>query len=382
MRVAISIHALSGGGAERVAALLALGLDMSGDDVIVVSATAARSDFYSLPSSVRRVAIGPFRQGGIWRNTTNAARRVGMLRTALRGLRPDVVVGFMGLTNVRTLLALMGTGVPVIVTEHVDPRYEKLPFPWNMLRRWAYKRAAALVSVSRGVDEHFGWLPESKRTVIHNPLPSDLPQSLAAVPDWKPAPGRKAIVSMGRLVSQKGHDLLIRAFAGIATDLPEWDLVILGEGTERFPLERLVRDLRLTDRVHLPGMLRNPFPTLTACDVFALASRFEGFGNVIVEAMACGLPVVVTDCDSGPREIVTNETDGLLVPVEDVRAFEASLRRVCLDGNLRERLASAGTRTADCYRLSVITKQWRRLLSVMVRPASIANPPSRYITSG
>lgn len=368
MRLAICIASLSGGGAERVAAVLAEGLAGQGDEVLVVTNASADSDFYPLPAAVARRSIGPFPRGGPLRRLENTVLRVTRLRRALREFRPDVVIAFMGITNVRALWAAGGSGVPVIVTEHTDPRFGRPPFPWGLLRRWAYRHAARLVSASAGVDAGFGWLDRGKRAVIPNPLPPEIAlsreigsEASAPVVDF-PAAGRSTVVSMGRLERFKGHDLLIAAFSRLAADLPDWDLLVLGEGGERSALERLVRELGLEGRVRLAGAVPHPFPVLRRCQVFALASRLEGFGNAIVEAMACGLPVVATDCPSGPGEIVHDGDDGLLVPVEDARALEGALRSLMTDSSARERLAARGRRTSESYRLAVVLERWRALL--------------------
>jgi len=362
MRLAICIAALSGGGAERVAAVLAEGLAEQGDEVLVVTNASADSDFYPLPAAVARRCIGPFPRGGPLRDLASTLFRVTRLRRALREFRPDVVVAFMGITNVRALWAARGSGVPVIVTEHTDPRFGRPPLPWGLLRRWAYRHAAKLVSVSAGVDAGFPWLDPQKRAVIPNPLPPEIGSEASGPTLDFPAAGRSTVVSMGRLERFKGHDLLITAFSRLAADLPDWDLLVLGEGGERSALERLVRDLGLEGRVRLVGAVQHPFPVLRRCQVFALASRHEGFGNALIEAMACGLPVVATDCPSGPGEIVHDGDDGLLVPVGDARALESALRLLMTDSSARERLAAHGRRTSEAYRLPLVLERWRALL--------------------
>lgn len=366
MRIVICIHALSGGGAERVAASLAGGFAAAGDKVLVLTSSHPDDDFYALPPSVARESIGPFRGGGIVRGARNSLSRIMRLRCALERFGPEVAIAFMGITNVRTIWAVAGRGIPVVATEHTDPRYGKPPFPWGLARRWAYRNAARLVSVSAGVDAGFGWLDPARRAVIPNPLPDEIEGEVGAAPAGIPAAGRPTVVSMGRLERFKGHDLLIRAFSRLAAEFSDWDLLLLGEGSARPELERLVAATGLGARVHLPGAVRDPFPVLRLCAIFSLASRHEGFGNAITEAMACGLPVIVTDCPSGPGEIVRHEENGLLVPVEDVGALEASLRRLMADAPERERLAAAGRESSRAYRLNTIVGQWRALLSELV----------------
>ncbi len=189
---------------------------------------------------------------------------------------------------------------------------------------------------------------------------------------------------MGRLRHFKGFDVLLEAFSRVSAQHAEWDLLILGDGPERPLLDERVSGLGLEDRVHLPGNQRNPFAILERCHVFALASnpfailerchvfalasRFEGFGNAIVEAMACGLPVVVTDCESGPRDIVTDGQNGLLVPVDDPDALAAGLKRLMGSAELRRELAGRGAEHARRYRAEVILKEWYRLFDALPEP--------------
>ena len=139
---------------------------------------------------------------------------------------------------------------------------------------------------------------------------------------------------------------MIRAFASRATP-PDMSLVILGEGPERANLERLARDCGVQDRVQLPGFVANPWAYFARAAVFVCSSRWEGFGNVIIEAMASGAPIVATDCDFGPREIVRDGESGLLVPVENVDAIGKAVASVLDDRGLAMRLA-AGARRRAC----------------------------------
>jgi len=192
----------------------------------------------------------------------------------------------------------------------------------------AYRRARRVVAVSAGVADdlaQFGALPPGQVQVIHNPVFStDLDSLAARAPDhaWFAPGGPPIVLAAGRLHRQKGFDTLLRAFAQVRAET-DCRLIILGEGEERSALETQAEALGLRYDIDLPGFHPNPFALMARAGAFVLSSRWEGFPNALVEAMACGAPVVATDCPSGPREIAQGLAP--LVPVDDVRALAGAL---------------------------------------------------------
>ncbi len=169
--------------------------------------------------------------------------------------------------------------------------------------------------------------------------------------------------AVGRLTRQKGFDLLIEAFARIATRHPEWKLVIWGEGDDRKSLEALRDALDLRDRVELPGVTQRPGLWVETADVFVLSSRYEGWGIVLLEAMAAGLPVVSFACEWGPSDMVKHGEDGILVPSNNVDALAEALSRMLGDGELRSRLAANAEASAKRYLPERILSQWDAVAS-------------------
>ena len=365
MKIAMVISSLSAGGAERVVVLLAQGLTALGHRVSIVTIFGADRDFYATPEGVDRVALdlGGETRSVVEKVTANA-RRLAALRRALRRVEPDVVISFMPETNVLALLAGWGTRVPVIVTEHADPRVFRLKPTWETLRRVAYRRAARVVSVSAGVDDYFAWLPEAKRAVIPNPIPLAEIRSEKGTPVSSDRP--HVVAGMGRLAPEKGFDVLIRAFALSAAELPDWGLVILGEGSERATLESIVAELDLQDRVRLPGVLDDPFSALRRADLFVLSSRSESFGNALVEAMACGLPVIATQCWSRSPGLVRDGVDGILVPPDDVDALAAAMSELMGDEARRRQFASEATGAVERFDVGTVSRTWDELLQAVV----------------
>jgi GalNAc-alpha-(1->4)-GalNAc-alpha-(1->3)-diNAcBac-PP-undecaprenol alpha-1,4-N-acetyl-D-galactosaminyltransferase len=358
------VSSLSGGGAERVLVLLAKGLAAIGRRVAVVTIFGKEHDFYRLPDDIDRVALGLGKTTATTlQKITANLKRLAALRRAVRAAQPEIVLSFMTETNVLVLLATLGLGVPVIVTEHMDPRKQRPARPWGLLRRICYGRAARVVSVSEGVDAYFTWLPEARRAVIPNPVDAAELDSSSGEP--LAFPWAHTAAAMGRLEVEKGFDLLIQAFARLAADFPDWGLVILGEGSQRDKLESLVARLDLAGRVRLAGALPDPFATLKQAELFVLPSRHEGFGNALVEAMACGVPVVAADCWHASPEIVRHDVDGVLVPPEDAGALAAAMADLMADPQKRRRLASRARESVRRFDLERISQSWDALIQAV-----------------
>lgn len=359
LRVLFFTPTLGGGGAEMQVLRLVTAFDRAAIQPSVSVARAGGRYEARLPADVTlHVCSGEARS-----SLRSLRRAVRPLRARIAAERPDVVVSLLEHASVALVLATLGlrrrpaivlgaqntwreshAGVPRALNAWLEP-----------LERAAYRRADHVIACSRGVARELAAvLPgiEQKTSVVYNAgTDADLPR-LAARPLDIPKPLGPLVVSVGRLHPQKDFDTLLVAFARlVATALrreaPCPALWIVGEGPKQHALSARARALGIGRHVRFLGFRENPFPYIAAADVFALSSRFEGFGNVLVEALACGTPVVSTDCPHGPREILDHGRYGALVPVGDADALAAALARAILRGKTPERAARCRARAAD-----------------------------------
>jgi GalNAc-alpha-(1->4)-GalNAc-alpha-(1->3)-diNAcBac-PP-undecaprenol alpha-1,4-N-acetyl-D-galactosaminyltransferase len=387
MNLALVISELPAGGAQRVLTSLANHESARGRCVTLITLAAAGGEFYRLDPGIRRIGLGLMTDARhSVEGLRNNWRRWRRLRSALRAARPDLVVSFMVETNILVLLACAGLGLPVVVSERVDPRHYPIGPLRSLLRRALYPRAHSVVVQTEGVGRWMSVaIPGTDPRVIPNPAllpegggPLGAASERGGAGGQSPPAGGRVIAALGRLTRQKGFDILLRAFAGCASKHPEWSLVILGEGEERQALTRLAADLGVAARVHLPGVVPDPGSVLRRATLFVLSSRFEGFPNALLEAMACGLPVIAVDCPSGPGEIVRHGRNGLLVPPRDLEALTASMDRLMNDAAERRRLGEEAREVLERFRPTAVMALWDALIDEAAR----TRPARRRDTEG
>jgi glycosyltransferase involved in cell wall biosynthesis len=368
VKVCFVIPSLSGGGAERVAVQVLNALDGDRWDRSMYLFTRSGPFLADVAPAVRLESADTSSRVGRWRG----------LRCFVRRARPDVVVAFLSYLSVLTATraARVGTRVVFDVVAPVSAFLTDSEYRWS--GRWNRRLFSAatrigcaltdlIVATSRGVAEDlvdsFG-APPARVRVVPNPVDLAAVAAAAQAPldrtlrdRWKPP----VVVAAGRLAEAKNYPLLIDAFALLREQMPA-SLFILGKGDQEPALRERIERRGLGDVVHLCGFQSNPWKYMARADVFALTSRYEGFGNVVIEAMACGVPVVATS-SPGTRDIVSSGADGLLVERHEPAAVAAALGRVLTDGALRQQMVETARRSVERYRIESVALTFDRLLT-------------------
>ena len=353
LRLLFVTTALGGGGAEKHLLRVANHLDRGRFRVSLALVKPAGEFEHALAPDVEKFYLNRARKGS---TTLRALRSIGALRCLLRSERPDVVFSVIDLVNLLSVYAARGAEPrPKVVLGVQTPpsiAYDSWgPVSKTILRLVPrlYPEADHIVALSEGVAADLASLAPRARgrvSVIHNAGVEREVREMAR--EGVPAEellGGPLVVACGRLKPLKGFALLIDALAEVRQTVPA-HLWIIGEGEQRAALERQAARLGLGDCVRLLGFRQNPYRYMAAADVFVLSSLYEGFGNVIVEAMACGAPVVATDCPYGPREIIRDGESGVLVEPASAASLARGILRVLGDEELKRRLASKGAERA------------------------------------
>jgi glycosyltransferase involved in cell wall biosynthesis len=281
------------------------------------------------------------------------------LRRTIREIAPDAVLSFLTQTNILAVLATRRLNTHLVISERNDPRLQRHRPRVEFLRRFFYRFADVVTANSEGVLASLeSFVPKEKLAFLPNPLARSLGDKKASLAGL-------AVVTVGRLVPQKGLDVLLRAWATASPRLPGWRLAMLGGGPLEDELKQMTVALGLVGSVDFMGHVSDPFPILRSAELFVLTSRFEGMPNALLEAMACGLPAIVSDASPGPRELIgTGENAaGLIVPVENADATAEAILRLAGDEPLRRRFGCAARERVAPYDRDRAVDAWLRLLN-------------------
>ncbi len=351
MRIAFLIQQLSAGGAQKILAWLAGRAARDGHEARII-AVVKKQVFIPVPEGV---TVDTLREEGKPSFPAEALA----LRRKLRAWKPDVICAFMPYQTKLAVCAAFGLGIPVLASERDDPyRLKKLAWLSNAFFYGCCRRLVFQTELAR---DCFPPRVRRKSAVIPNPY-------LAAgeAPEPWTGPRTNRVVSAGRLERIKGFGLLIEAFARLHADFPELTLHIYGEGHRRAEYERQIADAGAAGWIVLEGVQRDVLTRERDARLFVLASLHEGIPNVILEAMAAGVPVVAADCmPGGPRLLLSDGRGGLLCPAGDAAALEQALREALGDPEAAERRAAFARESLRRFDEDTVWRQWAAVLEGM-----------------
>lgn len=342
-RLLIVMGSMGFGGAERVISHIANDFSRRGWEVKIAMILDGNVD-YELGENVEALNLS----GGIGPYICRLPLWLFRLRRLARQFKPDYMLSFFARVNIVAQIACMGLGIPTVVSERNDPYMDGRSRAVDFLTGLTYPHAKAVVFQTRRAAGYFEKNGLSNNVIIPNPI--------TVYAQRKPmVPGK--IVTMGRLVPQKNHKMLIEVFSRIHKDFPETQLTIYGNGSGLAETEVCIRENEVEDCVFLPGSVTDVHEQISDANLFVLSSDYEGLSNALLEAMMLGIPCISTDC-AGSDEYIEDGVNGFLTPVGAPDAMEKAIRKLLQEPALAEEMAKCGMQTVANLEKSRILERW------------------------
>jgi len=364
-RILFHLNCLERGGAERVVATLSGQFVRNGYEVLIATEWQGEEE-YEIDPRITRVHVGLDKKQELHGRIVRYLDRIRNLRRLIKKAKPDIVIAFARLANYRALMATIGIKTPVMISVRINPIgfYDFLPD--KILIPTILRRAAGCVFQTPDQRDYFPEFLQKKSKIILNPIHDKFIGN--PIPDEKDR--EKAVVHSGRLVDFKNQLLLIRAFLRVHEKHPDYVLKLYGpdshDGTKE-KLEALIEETNSEHFVFLMGSSARLEQDLRNGAVAAFSSDYEGMPNAMLEAMALGLPVVATDCPpGGPRMVIENEKNGLLVPIRDEIALSEAINRLIEDRKLAARLGAEAAKIAEIASSERIFAQWEHYVGQII----------------
>lgn len=353
MKIFLIIPTLKQGGAERVMSELANQFAQKDNLKVHLVLLAKSNDFYKVDDTVIIHRLG-FENKGKLNKVYSELATFKNLRNLLKTHKPDAVLSFMEKYNSFTILAAAFLGLQVFVSDRSNP-LKKVPQTTEILRKFTYKYATGIIAQTQFAKDVLVAKTKNKNIRV-------IPNPVKKIQNYPDIAKEKLILNVGRLVPEKGQKYLIEAFSKI-NEKADWRVVILGDGPLRNQLEEQVNALGLSNQVLLLGAVNNVDEWLAKATIFVFPSISEGFPNALAEAMSSGLPCVSFDCDAGPRDIIKNNVNGVLIPTKDEKSLIQALENLIQNKELREMLGKNASKLREELSVDKIAKQYFNFIS-------------------
>ena len=350
------IATLTRGGAERVIVNLANYFYGQGYEVYMVTLEPDEG-LYPMEDGIHKVVLDTTQGDGVVGRIKGALERITKVRKLLRDTGAQALVSFIGKTNIRAILAALGTKTKVFVSVRSAPGREYAGTLQRILAKTLFCFADGIVFQSEGAKAFFPKAAQKKSRILYNPLS---PEYVGA---FYTGERRNEIVTVGRMDEVKNHGLLVDAFSRVVKEKPEMHLTIYGGGDCMEAVQKQVKELGIAEKVSLPGDSKKIVEKIQDARMFVLSSNFEGMPNAVAEAFAVGAVVVSTDCPSGgARMLVQDGETGLLVPVKDAEKMAAAMLRILEDAGLEERLRTNAYEFSKTLHPDKINGMWKQFI--------------------
>lgn len=354
--IALIVHALAGGGTERVVSMLANAWAAESRPVTVITLKPKEDDFFILSSNVQRIVVGgPGEAQGFLVGLIANLQRIKRLRAAVRQSNARTVVSFLTPTNILIILASLGLNVDIIVSERNDTTRQNVGWPWRILRRTLYRFATVVTANTlHSLNDMSSYVPKKK--LVHVPNSVELPAIHVGVTARQPI-----VLNVARLAPHKRQDVLIEAFGLLTERYPKWTLQIVGDGEERRSLELIRIGLQLSERVKLVGSVKDVAGHYAHASIFVLPSDYEGTPNALLEAMAHGIPCVISNSLPGAMEYIEDGRTGLIFDSGDALHLADRLALLMSNSALRTKLGNAARHRMEPLQIDGVLKKWEAL---------------------
>ena len=354
--VTFVLGGLSAGGAERVAANLITYWVQNGRQVNVISRRGEEKDFFKIPESVHRTSIGGEGESlNVFTGLIKNISYVFKLRKAIRASNTQVIISFLTKQNIYTILACLGLGRKVIISERNDTTRQQFKRSWLLLRKWLYNYADVVTANSRvAITGMQQYVNKNKLKILPNPVEIPLQPARPQL--------SQTVLNVGRLTKTKNHAFLIEAFSQLKKNGSDWRLLIAGNGEEQANLEILIKSKGMEKCIELAGQVENITSCYQDASIFVITSKHEGTPNVLLEAMASGLPSIIADNLPGAMKLVENNVHGFYYREGDIEDLKNKFTLLMKQPRLRKEMGDAARSSVHQYSIENIDALWRSVI--------------------
>lgn len=351
MKILFVISSLSHGGAERVLVNIANHLSLKHE--VIIATFANTPSFYPLDKNVKHITLDLMKPSRtIIETFLNTFKRLRILSRTIKTVNPDVIISFMIHTNILSILAAKLTTRKIIIAERVAYSFYTNCLTL-MVRRVIYPWCDYLVTQTLHDAKNYNFVQNV--TTIYNPI------VIPSLPLENQK--EKIILAVGRLDKQKGFDKLIKAYSSLPKN--DWKLWIVGEGQERSSLEKQISELKMQN-IKLMGVQKNIFDYYSRASIFVLSSEKEGFPNALLEAMSFGCACISFDCPYGPREIITDKINGILIKNQNVEQLAQAIHTLINDTSIRQTISKEAIKVRQKYAIKHILEKWEEIIEEVI----------------